>query len=285
MTDKVQDDIKISRPFKRAQRKVNRAYFKAVFFFVAMISIEQLFPRYRDFNTLRRTTFSDFLGFIDGLNEIPLLGDISFAYGLIGLSLVLLFPVFLKGKDLKYDPTQEKKLIKKLKRMQARIDTGYYAAVIGFAFVLMNTFFISLAQVSGISMEPQFFDQDDVIIQHQLNDIERGDIVVVKDPDRPQTYIVKRIIGLPGETVEVKEGRVFINDIIDPELYLLSEVGTSCSGGFCSVVLGEDEYYVLGDNRSSSNDSRRLGVFEIDDLLGKVVIIVRPFDRAGRVQP
>ncbi len=284
MTDKVQDDIKISRPFKRAQRKVNRAYFKAVFFFVAMISIEQLFPRYRDFNTLRRTTFSDFLGFIDGINEIPLLGDISFAYGLIGLSLVLLFPVFLKGKDLKYDPAQEKKLIKKLKRMQARIDTGYYASVIGFAFVLINTFFISLAQVSGISMEPQFFDQDDVIIQHQMSNLSRGDIVVVKDPDRPQTYIVKRIIGLPGETVEVKEGKVFINDVWD-EYYLISEVGTSCNGAYCNVVLGEDEYYVLGDNRSSSNDSRRLGPFEIDDLFGEVVIIVRPFDRAGRVQP
>jgi signal peptidase I len=285
MTDKVQDDIKISRPFKRAQRKVNRAYFKAVFFFVAMISVEQLFPRYRDFNTLRRTTFSDFLGFIEGINEIPLLGDISFAYGLIGLSLVVFFPVFLKGKDLRYDPSQEKKLIKKLKRMQARIDTGYYASVIGFTFVLINTFLISLAQVSGVSMEPQFFDQDDVIIQHQLSDIGRGDIVVVRDSERPQTYIVKRIIGLPGETVEVKEGRVFINDVALNEEYLLNEVGTSCSGGFCNVVLGEDEYYVLGDNRSSSNDSRRLGVIDIDELMGEVVIIVRPFERAGRVQP
>jgi signal peptidase I len=264
---------------------VNRAYFKAVFFFVAMISLEQLFPRYRDFNTLRRTTFTDVFGFIEGIHEIPLLGEISFAYGLIGLSLLLLFPVYLKGKDLRYDPTQEKKLIKKLKRMQSKIDTGYYAAVIGFAFVLINTFFISLAQVSGVSMEPQFFDQDDVIIQHQMSDLSRGDIVVVKDPDRPQTYIVKRIIGLPGETVEVKEGRVFINDVALNEDYLLSEVGTSCNGVYCNVVLSDDEYYVLGDNRSSSNDSRRLGTFEIDDLLGEVVIIVRPFDRAGRVQP
>lgn len=285
MADHVQDDIKISRPFKRAQRKVNRAYFKAVFFFVAMISLELIFPRYRDFNTLRRTTFADVFGFIEGINEIPLLSEISFAYGLIGLSLLILFPVFIKGKDLKYDPTQEKKQIKKLKRMQSKIDTSYYAAVIGFAFVFINTFFISLAQVSGVSMEPQFFDQDDVIIQHQMSDITRGDIVVVKDPDRPQTYIVKRIIGLPGETVEVREGRVFINEVALNEDYLLSEVGTSCNGEYCSVSLGEDEYYVLGDNRSSSNDSRRLGIFEIDDLLGEVVIIVRPFDRAGRVQP
>jgi signal peptidase I len=285
MNDYVQDDIKISRPFKRAQRKVNRAYFKAVFFFVAMISLEQFFPRYRDFNTLRRTTIIDVFGFIEGINEIPLLGEISFAYGLIGLSLLLLFPVYLRGKDLKYDPTQEKKQIKKLKGMQSKIDTGYYAAVIGFAFVLFNTFFISLAQVSGVSMEPQFFDQDDVIIHHQMSDLSRGDIVVVKDPDRPQTYIVKRIIGLPGETVEVKEGRVFIDDVALNEDYLLSEVGTSCNGAYCNVVLSDDEYYVLGDNRSSSNDSRRLGTFEMDDLLGEVVIIVRPFDRAGRVQP
>jgi len=284
MNDSVQDEIKVPRKFNRAQKRVTRAYFKAVFFFIAMISIELFQPQYTDFNTLRRTTVADLFSQFLSLPKTPFL-DVSFAYGVILIALILLLPTMMKARQLTYQPNQESRQLKKLKRMHSRIDYAYYAALVGFTFVLINTFFFSVARVSGASMEDQFFDQDDVIIQHQMNDISRGDIIVVSDPDRLNTYLVKRVIGLPGDTVRIQSGQVFINDERLEEDYLAPQVSTTCNGSYCQLTLDADEYYVLGDNRTNSQDSRRMGPFMREDFFGEVIFILRPFDRTGRVQP
>jgi signal peptidase I len=284
MNDSIQNEIKVPRKFSRAQKKVTRAYFKAVFFFIAMIAIELIQPQYTDFNTLRRTTVADLFSSFFSLPESPLL-NVSFAYGIIFVALILFLPTMLKARQLTYQQSQESRQLKKLKRMHSRIDYAYYAALVGFTFVLINTFFFSVARVSGASMEDQFFDQDDVIIQHQMNDIKRGDIVVVSDPDRLNTYLVKRVIGLPGDTIRIQSGQVFINDVLIEEDYLAPQVSTTCNGPYCQLTLDTDEYYVLGDNRANSQDSRRMGPFMREDLFGEVIFILRPFDRIGRVQP
>jgi signal peptidase I len=280
------ESIKVSRKFIKAKNKVTRAYLKAAFFYVAMILIEGFFPRYRDFNTVRRTTIGDVFGFFEPLQEIPWLSSLSMLYSLVLVGLILLLPTYFKALGLLFNPSQESKQIRKLRQYHSRIDYVYYAAFLGLFFVVLNTFFMSIAQVSGASMEPQFFDQDDVLIQHQMNDLERGDIVVVQDPSRDNVYLVKRVIGLPGETLEIITGRVYINDEVINETYLSSDGFTACSGqDVCTVDLASDEYFLMGDNRPNSNDSRRMGPFSIDDFLGEVIVILRPFDRAGRVQP
>lgn len=285
MTD-LKEEIKIPRKFKKAQKKATRAYIKAAFFFLFMILVEVFFPRYRDFNTVRRTTITDVFGFFEPVNEIPWLSQISLLYSLIFLGLVAFLPTALKALKLTYDSNTESKQLNKLKKYHARIDYVYYTALLGFVLVLMNTFFISVAQVSGASMEPLFLDQDDVLIFHQMNDLSRGDVVVVKDPDRDNVYIVKRIIGLPGETIEIRNGQVFINDVFLPEDYVPMGFSTSCHAfEYCRVDLTDSEFYLIGDNRINSNDSRRMGPFTKDDFLGEVVFIIRPFDRLGRVQP
>lgn len=287
MTD-VKEAIKIPKKFKKAQNKATRAYLKAAFFYLAMILIEVFFPRYRDFNTVRRTTISDIFGFFEPVNEIPWLSQLSMLYSLIFIGLILMLPTYLKSQNLNYDPQAESKQVKKLKKYHSRIDYVYYTALLGFFLVFFNTFFISVAQVSGASMEPLFLDRDDVIIFHRMNDLSRGDVIVVKDPERENIYIVKRIIGLPGETIEIKSGGVYINQSHDPllEEYVPMGISTSCHlSEFCTVELSNTEYYLIGDNRINSNDSRRMGPFTMDDFLGEVVFILRPFDRLGRIQP
>lgn len=285
MTD-VKEDIKIPKKFKKAQKKATRAYLKAAFFYLAMILLEVFFPRYRDFNTVRRTTISDIFGFFEPVNEIPWFSQLSMLYSLIFIGLILMLPTYLKSQNLNYDPQAESKQVKRLKKYHSRIDYVYYTALLGFFLVLLNTFFISVAQVSGASMEPLFLDRDDVIILHQMNDLSRGDVIVVKDPERDSVYIVKRIIGLPGETLEIKSGRVYIDEVALNEDYVPVGISTSCHlSEFCRVELSDTEYYLIGDNRINSNDSRRMGPFTQDDLLGEVVFILRPFDRLGRVQP
>jgi signal peptidase I len=279
------EEIKISRKFKNAQKKANRAYIKAVLFFMAMILIETFFPRYQDFNTVRRTSIEDIFSFIDIPTELSFLTQFSMLYSLIFLGIILMIPTFLKARKMEYNQDSEKKQIKKLNRYHSRIDYVYYVALVGFILVFLNTFFISMAQVSGASMEPLFFDRDDVLIHHRMNDLSRGDVVVVADPDRDSVYIVKRIIGFPKERIEIKTGRVYIDGDALEEAYISGMISTSCQGEYCDLTLAEDEYYVIGDNRTNSNDSRRMGPFTMDDFLGEVIFILRPFDRLGRVQP
>lgn len=278
--------IKVSKRFKKAQKKATRAYIKAAFFFFSLLFIEVIFPRYRDFNSVRRTTISDVFGFIDITQEIPWLSQISLLYSLIFLGLIITLPTFLRSRQLHYQPEKEKTQIQKLKRYRSRIEYVYYIAFLGFVLVFINTFLMSIAQVSGASMEPQFSDRDDVLIWHRMPAVNRGDIVVVQDPDRRNTYIVKRVIGLPNESLEIRSGGVYIEGVLLEEDYVSMGVATSCHlTEFCKVTLASDEYYLLGDNRVNSNDSRRMGLFTEDDFLGEVFFILRPFNRLGRIQP
>jgi len=139
--------------------------------------------------------------------------------------------------------------------------------------------------VRGASMEPTFQDSEYLIIDeitYRFSDPERGDVIVVRNPQHESEFFIKRIIALPSETISIEDGvvTIFSNTLIDglllEETYLGDGVYTS---GTVNIKLDEDEYYVLGDNRSVSLDSRAFGPLEKEYLVGRAWLRVWPFDR------
>lgn len=141
--------------------------------------------------------------------------------------------------------------------------------------------------VKGESMEPNFHDKEYLIIDeisYRFQAPERGQVVVFRYPRNPQEYFIKRIIGLPGETVDIKDGRVFIYNDAHPEgfalaeSYLPTDLATYREAEE-QVAVGADEYFVLGDNRGASKDSRSFGPVDKSFVTGKVLLRGWPFSR------
>lgn len=136
--------------------------------------------------------------------------------------------------------------------------------------------------VKGESMVPSFQSGDYLIvdeISYRIIAPERGDVVVLKYPLDTTQRFIKRIIGLPGETVEIKDGKVIIskdgkNTVLDEKKYLPDLLSTD---GTVSLTLGNDNYFVLGDNRQFSYDSRRWGVLPKEDIVGRALFRIFPF--------
>lgn len=148
-------------------------------------------------------------------------------------------------------------------------------------------FLIQPFYVKGASMEPNFHDHEYLIIDeisYRFADPQRGDIIVFRYPRDPQEYFIKRIIALPGEKIQIKNGNVTIFNDEYPdgvkleEAYLEEETKTySLNDDIINV--GEDEYYVLGDNRNSSKDSRSFGAVNNSFITGKVMLRGWPFNK------
>lgn len=148
-------------------------------------------------------------------------------------------------------------------------------------------FLIQPFYVKGASMEPNFHDHEYLIIDeisYRLNEPKRGDIVVFRYPRNPQEYFIKRLIGLPGEEVQVKDGEVTIFNSENPDGLTLDETylaeGVKTYGlSEEKVALSENEFFVLGDNRNSSKDSRSFGAVNRNFIIGKVFFRGWPFDK------
>jgi signal peptidase I len=144
---------------------------------------------------------------------------------------------------------------------------------------LINAFFVGVFVVDGESMSPNFKDKELVFWRKGLYrdgnvKPERGDIVVVLYPGDPKHKVyVKRIIGLPNEKIEVKDGKVYINNKLYREKYLNQSLVTEPSGVW---NIGNSEYFVMGDNRPNSNDSRFFGAIEKRFVLGKALGVIFP---------
>ncbi|HIX64556.1 MAG TPA: signal peptidase I [Candidatus Mediterraneibacter colneyensis] len=143
-------------------------------------------------------------------------------------------------------------------------------------------------QVSGESMEPALSDGDNLIvdkISYRFRDPERYEIVVFPYRYEKNTYYIKRVIGMPGETVQIVDGIVYINGQPLGEDYgnaVMENPGIAAD----PVTLGEDEYFVLGDNRNNSQDSRTasVGVIHRDELIGRAWVRIWPFSDFGVIQ-
>lgn len=159
--------------------------------------------------------------------------------------------------------------------------------------------------VQGASMEKNFKDGDYLIINEfgykitnvlddfgmphlftvdSFRDLNRGDVVVFRYPKDPSQFFIKRVIGIPGEKVKVEAGVVTIYNAQNPEGFLLDEraylpAGVVTSGAL-TVNLDSEDYFVLGDNRQASHDSRAWGPLPKNDVVGKVLIRVWPFSQA-----
>ena len=163
-----------------------------------------------------------------------------------------------------------------------------YILVIIVISYLVITFVGQRTQVCGSSMETTLSDGDQLIvdkISYRFRDPNRYDIVVFPYQYEKNTYYIKRIIGLPGETVQIVDGYVYIDGQKLDEHYG-NEVMENPGLAADPVVLGDDEYFVLGDNRNNSQDSRaaNVGVIHRDDLLGRAWIRIWPFNKFGVIK-
>lgn len=137
-------------------------------------------------------------------------------------------------------------------------------------------------------MEPNFEEGEYLVIDelsYRFREPRRGEVIVFRYPQNPSQYFIKRIVGKPGDTVRIKEGRVVIQNnqyqqgaVLDESSYLEPSVRT---GGDVNVQLGDDEYFVMGDNRAASSDSRSWGLLKEDKIIGRAWIRAFPFDRAA----
>ncbi len=200
---------------------------------------------------------------------------------------------------------------------EAEWKEGEDISFLAFVFDLAKIIFISLVIiipvrtflfqpffVQGASMEPNFHDGEYLIINElgykktvvgteenkfftvdSFKDFSRGDVVVFRYPKNPEEYFIKRVVGLPGEKIEIKDGEVIVYNeknpsggILDEERYLKDSAHeTECSGA-CVFELKNDEYLVLGDNRDHSSDARRWGTLPKDYVIGKVLLRAWPLN-------
>lgn len=160
--------------------------------------------------------------------------------------------------------------------------------VIIFAVVLalINAFVAMINIVNGPSMEPNFQDKQILLVDklsYLIRNPRRGEAVILKFPGDPEkTRYIKRIIGLPGEALTIKNSEVFINGRKLEETYIPKDFITEPD---LEIKLGNDEYFVMGDNRENSNDSRVFKAVERRFLLGLAYVIMYPFKDAELVPP
>jgi len=172
---------------------------------------------------------------------------------------------------LEPEPTPEKRSGWRLLLVDL-IETVIIAAVL---FLGINAI-SALIQVDSFSMEPTLFKGNYVVVNklsYKIGSPDRGDIVVFRYPPNPDEQYIKRVVGLPGDRIQISDGKVFVNDEILSEPYI--SVRTKSGGDW---VVPEDSLFVMGDNRNNSSDSRVWGVVPFENLVGKAFVVYWPPD-------
>ena len=170
-------------------------------------------------------------------------------------------------------------------RREARAWTRDLVVALALAMVII-IFFYQPVKVEGTSMAPLISDQERIFINkfvYRFEPIGRGDVVVFWYPlDRSKSYI-KRVIGLPGESIEIRRGHVLIDGRRLTEPYVPPQYADL--GNFGPLRVPDGEYFVMGDHRASSNDSRIFGPVPDRFIYGKAVFAYWPMDRFGSIPP
>lgn len=176
------------------------------------------------------------------------------------------------------------------KLMKELLNTGIYLLVVLCATWLLIHYVVQRTTVEGSSMETTLTDGDNLFvdkISYRFRDPERFDIIVFPYQYKEKTYYIKRIIGLPGETVRIDEaGNIYINDKILEESYGREIIDADKIGlAAQTITLAADEYFVLGDNRNHSQDSRFADVGNIkrSDIIGRAWVRIWPFQKIGLI--
>ncbi len=157
-------------------------------------------------------------------------------------------------------------------------------------FVVIYLFLLQPHQVKGLSMFPNFHDAEYILtdkISYRFAEPQRGDVIVFKSPQNKEIDYIKRVIGLPGDRVQLVKGSFYINGkklsepYIPPENFLYG--GSFLREGE-EVVIPKDHYFVIGDNRPRSSDSREFGPIEKADIIGRSFLRYFPFNRFGLIE-
>ena len=158
---------------------------------------------------------------------------------------------------------------------------------VGLAFILI-TYVGERTKVSGHSMEPNLHDQDQVLLDkltYKFRNPERYEIIVFPGPEREGQLFVKRVIALPGETVRITNGKVYVNNK-EVKDYSKDHTTDPCELK-TTMHLSRDEYFVLGDNRDNSNDSRykEVGPVKRSKIIGRIIFRFYPWKKTGVIKP
>jgi signal peptidase I len=151
--------------------------------------------------------------------------------------------------------------------------------------VLIITFLYQPVRVEGTSMLPRLEDHDRLFINkfvYHIESIQRGDIVVFHYPRDPEKSYIKRVVGLPGDRIWIDRGQVWVNGVPQRENYVPERFRDSRS--MAEMVIPDDSYFMMGDHRSISSDSREFGPVERDLIYGKAVFVYWPAKDAGVVR-
>ena len=161
---------------------------------------------------------------------------------------------------------------------------------VGSIFVVVYLFIMQPNQVKGPSMEPTFRSGEYIFtskITYKFRPMARGDVVVFKSPKNPDQEYIKRIVGLPGDTVRIRNGQVYVNGAQVNETYIADETSLF-EGGFVQedvpVTVPAGKLFVMGDNRPHSSDSREFGPIDQESLIGQVFYRYFPTNRMGPIK-
>ncbi|OQY85914.1 MAG: signal peptidase I [Chloroflexi bacterium UTCFX4] len=147
----------------------------------------------------------------------------------------------------------------------------------------MIRFAVENYRIEGYSMEPNFHDGQFLLVSrlnYLLGQPERGDVVIFQYPLNPKKNFIKRVIGLPGEKVQIRAGKIFVNDVRVPEPYPYNFANYDWG----PVTIPPDEYFVLGDNRPESSDSHAWGMLPAKNIIGKAWVSYWPPDEWAIIQ-
>lgn len=160
---------------------------------------------------------------------------------------------------------------------------------IGSLFIVVYLFIMQPNQIKGASMEPSFYTGEYILtskVTYKFRSPYRGDIIVFKSPKNPDIEYIKRIIGLPGDKVVIKNGDVIVNDNLIQENYIAAQTNL-WEGGFTKdgqeLIVPKEELFVMGDNRPHSSDSREFGTVPIPSIIGQVFYRYFPTNKIGWV--
>lgn len=159
-------------------------------------------------------------------------------------------------------------------------------AAIVILFLLVN-FIATTAKIKGSSMQPILQDQERIIILKlglTKNHIDRFDIIVFSIPDINHKKLIKRVIGLPNEQIEIKAGKIYINNRILTQTVSSVSITTSADSiSMKQIRIPENHYFVIGDNPCMSQDSREFGLIPRTNIIGKAILRYWPFSRFGKI--
>lgn len=189
-----------------------------------------------------------------------------------------------------FDASQENELPKSpspgmgrrlLRLLREVVETVLPAILIA---LLINVFVGQATRVEGQSMEPNLHSDQRLVVEkmsYRFHGPDRFDVVVLKLPSQGEELLIKRVVGLAGEAVEIRDGQVYINGEPLDEPFISGETGPGRNG---HVVVPPLHVYVLGDNRNHSNDSRSFGPIPIDNIVGRAWLSYWPPEEVGLVE-